>query len=61
QELAQAWLMATLTGSSALAVGWISILASLPQLLMPLGGVIADQVDDSVTKFSQIQTELQGV
>lgn len=45
QELAQAWLVATLTGSSALAVGWISVLASLPQLLMPLGGVIADQVD----------------
>jgi MFS family permease len=45
QELAQAWLMAILTGSSALAVGWISVLASLPQLLMPLGGVIADQVD----------------
>ena len=45
QELAQAWLVATLTGSSALAVGWISVLASLPQLCMPLGGVIADQVD----------------
>ena len=45
QELAQAWLVATLTGSSALAVGWISVLASLPQLFMPLGGVIADQVD----------------
>ncbi len=45
QELAQAWLVATLTQSSALAVGWISILASLPQLFMPLGGVVADQTD----------------
>jgi len=45
QELAQTWLVATLTQSSALAVGWISILASLPQLFMPLGGVVADQVD----------------
>jgi MFS family permease len=45
QELAQAWLVATITGSSALAVGGISILSSLPQLLMPAGGAIADQVD----------------
>jgi MFS family permease len=44
QQLAQAWLVATLT-SSALAVGWISTLGSLPQLFMPLGGVIADLVD----------------
>ena len=44
QQLAQAWLVATLT-SSALAVGWISTLGSLPLLLMPLGGVIADTVD----------------
>lgn len=44
QQLAQAWLVATLT-SSALAVGWISTLGSLPLLLMPLGGVIADLVD----------------
>jgi MFS family permease len=45
QELAQAWLVATMTGSSALAVGGISILSSLPQLLMPAGGAVADQVD----------------
>jgi MFS family permease len=45
QELAQVWLVATLTGSSALAVGWVSILASLPQFLMPMGGAVADQVD----------------
>jgi MFS family permease len=44
QQLAQAWLVATLT-SSALAVGWISTLNSLPQLFMPLGGVVADLVD----------------
>jgi MFS family permease len=44
QQLAQAWLVATLT-SSALAVGWISTLNSIPQLFMPLGGVIADLVD----------------
>jgi predicted MFS family arabinose efflux permease len=44
QVLAQAWLVATLT-SSALAVGWIGTLNSLPQLFMPLGGVIADLVD----------------
>jgi MFS family permease len=45
QELAQAWLVAGMTQSSALAVGWISILASIPQLFMPLGGVIADRLD----------------
>jgi MFS family permease len=44
QQLAQAWLVATLT-NSALAVGWISTLNSIPQLFMPLGGVIADLVD----------------
>ncbi|MGD9315730.1 MAG: MFS transporter [Anaerolineae bacterium] len=44
QVLAQSWLVATLT-SSALAVGWIATLGSLPLLLMPLGGVIADLVD----------------
>ena len=44
QELAQGWLVATLT-SSALAVGGIGALSSIPMLLMPLGGVIADQVD----------------
>jgi MFS family permease len=44
QQLAQAWLVATLT-SSALAVGWIATLGSLPQLFLPLGGVIADLVD----------------
>ena len=44
QQLAQAWLVATLT-SSALAVGGITTLGSLPLLLMPLGGVIADLVD----------------
>jgi predicted MFS family arabinose efflux permease len=44
QELAQGWLVATLT-SSALAVGGIGVLSSVGMLLMPLGGVIADQVD----------------
>jgi MFS family permease len=44
QELAQGWLVATLT-SSALAVGAIGVLSSIPMLLMPLGGVIADQTD----------------
>jgi MFS family permease len=44
QELAQAWLVATLT-SSALAVAAISILSSIPQLLTPLGGVIGDRVN----------------
>lgn len=44
QQLAQAWLVATLT-SSAMAVGWIAALGSIPQLFTPLGGVIADLVD----------------
>jgi predicted MFS family arabinose efflux permease len=44
QQLAQGWLVATLT-DSALAVGAIGMLGSLPLLLSPLGGVIADQVD----------------
>jgi predicted MFS family arabinose efflux permease len=45
QEMAQAWLVASLTGSSALAVGAIGITASIPQLLMPVGGAIADLLD----------------
>ena len=44
QQLAQGWLVATLTGS-ALGVGLIGVLGSLPLLLLPLGGVVADQVD----------------
>lgn len=44
QQLAQAWLVATLSGS-ALAVGAIAALGSIPLLLMPVGGVIADQVN----------------
>ena len=44
QELAQGWIVATLT-SSALAVGAIGVLSSVPMLFMPLGGVIADQTD----------------
>ena len=45
QEMAQAWLVAGLSQSSAIAVGGIGILASLPQLLMPLGGAVADRVN----------------
>ena len=45
QELAQGWLVASLTQSSAMAVGWIGVLSSIPQLLMPLGGVVADCLD----------------
>lgn len=45
QELAQAWLVAGLSQSSAMAVGGIGLLASLPQLLMPLGGAVADRVN----------------
>jgi MFS family permease len=44
QQLAQGWLVATLTGS-ALAVGGVGALGALPLLLSPLGGVVADQVD----------------
>ena len=44
QEIAQSWLVAVVTGS-ALAVGGIAALNSLPQFFMPLGGVVADQVD----------------
>jgi len=44
QELAQGWLVATLT-NSAMAVGGISVLSSIGMLLMPLGGVVADQAD----------------
>jgi MFS family permease len=44
QQLAQSWLVAIIT-RSALAVGWIGILGSIPLVLMPMGGVIADQVD----------------
>ena len=44
QALAQGWLIAALTGS-ALGVGLITVLGSLPLLLLPVGGVIAEQVD----------------
>lgn len=44
QELAQGWLVATLT-NSALAVGAMGVLSSMGMLLMPLGGAVADQVD----------------
>jgi len=44
QQLAQAWLVAIIT-RSALAVGWIGILGSIPLVMMPLGGVITDHVD----------------
>ncbi|MDQ3827469.1 MAG: MFS transporter, partial [Actinomycetota bacterium] len=43
-QLAQGWLVATLTGS-AVGVGLITVLSSLPLLLLPVGGVIAEQVD----------------
>src|SRR5512136_250912 len=44
QELAQGWLVATLT-NSALAVSGIGVLSAIPMLLMPLGGVVADQAN----------------
>jgi MFS family permease len=44
QRLAQSWLVATLT-SSALAVGGLRTVGSLPTLLLPLGGVVGDQMD----------------
>src|SRR5439155_24659600 len=44
QLLAQTWLIALLT-NSALAVAGSPVLASLPLLLLPLGGVIADAYD----------------
>src|SRR5690242_2710242 len=44
QGLAQAWLVATLT-HSALGVSLITALNALPLLLLPLGGVIAEEVD----------------
>lgn len=44
QLLAQTWLIALLT-NSALAVAGSPALASLPLLLLPLGGVIADAYD----------------
>jgi MFS family permease len=46
QDLAQAWLVATLS-SSALAVAGISMLSLLPQLLTSLGGVLGDRVNRS--------------
>src|SRR6266516_988244 len=44
QLLAQTWLIAVLT-NSALAVAGSPALASVPLLLLPLGGVIADAYD----------------
>jgi predicted MFS family arabinose efflux permease len=57
QELAQAWLVASLTGSSALAVGAIGVTAAVPQLLMPLGGALADQLN---RRRLLIATQLAG-
>ena len=57
QELAQAWLVAGLTGSSALAVGAIGVIAAIPQLLMPLGGAIADLLN---RRKLLIATQLAG-
>ena len=44
QVLAQTWLIALLT-SSALAVAGSPVIAGLPLLLLPLGGVVADSFD----------------
>lgn len=44
QQLAQGWLVATLT-NSALSVGLTTALGTLPLLLLPVGGVLAEQVD----------------
>ncbi len=44
QQLAQSWLVATVTGS-AVGVGLITALGSIPLLLLPFGGVIAEQID----------------
>jgi MFS family permease len=57
QELAQGWLVAGLTGSSALAVGAIGVIAAIPQLLMPLGGAIADLLN---RRRLLIATQLAG-
>jgi MFS family permease len=57
QEMSQAWLVASLTSSSALAVGTIGITAAIPQLLMPVGGAIADQLN---RRKLLITTQLAG-
>jgi MFS family permease len=44
QEMAQAWLVASLT-HSALAVGGIGMVAALPQLFILVGGAIGDRLD----------------
>ena len=70
QQLAQGWLVATLTdatGFQSTAVGALNVLGSLPLLLSPLGGVIADQVDRRRAELnteaigSQYGQRLQGV
>jgi MFS family permease len=44
QQLAQTWLVATITGS-ALAVGGLGAMGSIPLFLLPLSGVIADRIN----------------
>ncbi len=44
QQLAQGWLVAMLTGSSV-GVGLITALGAIPLMLIPLGRVIAEQID----------------
>jgi MFS family permease len=44
QQLAQGWLVAMLTGSSV-GVGLITAFGAIPLMLIPLGGVIAEQID----------------
>jgi len=44
QDMAQAWLVATTTGS-ALAVGGIGMVAAIPQLFILVGGAAGDRLD----------------
>jgi MFS family permease len=44
QNIAQAWLVATVTGS-ALAVGGIGMIAAIPQLFILVGGAVGDRLD----------------
>jgi MFS transporter, DHA1 family, staphyloferrin A biosynthesis exporter len=44
KNIAQAWLVATTTGSS-LAVGGIGMIAAIPQLFILVGGAVGDRMD----------------
>lgn len=46
QNVAQSWLIYTLTGNNPLYLGWLGLAFAIPMIIVPpLGGAVADRVD----------------